>query len=332
MTNPTLLTARVSEKGATRWSRGHPWIYRDAIERCLASPRYGERWGKFWLDVAGYADSNGYFNADTDRPLAHRYRDYTIRAINHDKPWDRFIQEQIAGDERVGHARNQDQERRVEDRDGHVRAGFPVGEPWKHPNARHLDSLTWKQYTDPNADDKAFITGRVALSWVGHWVYNDYAKALGSDLVLIPLPNFGAGAKTGQGSLAWGISAGTKNPQAAAAFLDFALSDESVKTLTDANAAPPGTKTVTAASTLYAPGGPLQLYADGLAKSCGSNTPTPDCVAVPRTVSPGWPTIQTNFGNAVNDIWNGADPKASLDKAAKAIDTDFADNDGYAVK
>ena len=75
----------------------------DAFERMLdkyfASPRYGERWGKQWLDAAGYADSNGYFSADTDRPLAYRYRDYVIRAINADKPFDRFVREQVAGDE-----------------------------------------------------------------------------------------------------------------------------------------------------------------------------------------------------------------------------------------
>lgn len=73
------------------------------VERYLASPRYGERWGKYWLDAAGYADSNGYFNADSDRPLAWRYRDYVIRAFNADKPYDRFIHEQLAGDELAGY-------------------------------------------------------------------------------------------------------------------------------------------------------------------------------------------------------------------------------------
>jgi hypothetical protein len=72
------------------------------IERYLNSPRCGERWGKHWLDAAGYADSNGYFNADTDRPLAYRYRDYVIRSLNHDKPFDQFIREQLAGDELSG--------------------------------------------------------------------------------------------------------------------------------------------------------------------------------------------------------------------------------------
>jgi hypothetical protein len=77
--------------------------YENMVERYLASPRYGEHWGKYWLDAAGYADSNGYFNADTDRPLAYRYRDYVVRSINADKPWDQFIREQLAGDELAGY-------------------------------------------------------------------------------------------------------------------------------------------------------------------------------------------------------------------------------------
>ena len=73
------------------------------VDRFLASPRYGERWGKYWLDAAGYAESNGYFSADSDRPLAWRYRDYVIRAFNADKPFDHFVQEQLAGDELAGY-------------------------------------------------------------------------------------------------------------------------------------------------------------------------------------------------------------------------------------
>lgn len=79
-----------------------PDAYARMVDRYLASPHYGERWGKFWLDAAGYADSNGYFNADSDRPLAYRYRDYVVRALNDDKPFDQFVREQIAGDELSG--------------------------------------------------------------------------------------------------------------------------------------------------------------------------------------------------------------------------------------
>jgi hypothetical protein len=80
-----------------------PDAYDRMVERYLASPRYGERWGKFWLDAAGYADSNGYFNADTDRPLAWKYRDYVVRCFNADRPYDQFVREQLAGDELAGY-------------------------------------------------------------------------------------------------------------------------------------------------------------------------------------------------------------------------------------
>ncbi len=68
------------------------------IERLLASPRYGERWGQHWLDVTRYADTGGMSN-DYERSNMWRYRDYVIRAFNSDKPYDDFIVEQIAGDE-----------------------------------------------------------------------------------------------------------------------------------------------------------------------------------------------------------------------------------------
>jgi hypothetical protein len=82
--------------------------YEAMVDRYLASPRYGERWGKHWLDASGYADSNGYFNADSDRPLAYRYRDYIVRAFNADRPLDRVIREQIAGDELSGYRPGQE--------------------------------------------------------------------------------------------------------------------------------------------------------------------------------------------------------------------------------
>jgi mono/diheme cytochrome c family protein len=77
----------------------HPLAYEMLVDRLLASPRYGERWGRHWLDVAGYADSEGSQNEDRVRPNMWRYRDYVVRALNADKPYDRFLHEQIAGDE-----------------------------------------------------------------------------------------------------------------------------------------------------------------------------------------------------------------------------------------
>ncbi len=64
----------------------------------MSSDRYGERWGRHWLDLARYADSDGQ-EGDIDRPEAYRYRDFVIRALNDDMPFDQFVRWQIAGDE-----------------------------------------------------------------------------------------------------------------------------------------------------------------------------------------------------------------------------------------
>lgn len=80
-----------------------PQAYAVRVERLLTSPRHGQRWAKVWLDAAGYADSNGYFHADSPRPHAWRYRDYVVEALNRDVPFDQFLQQQLAGDELVGY-------------------------------------------------------------------------------------------------------------------------------------------------------------------------------------------------------------------------------------
>lgn len=188
---------------------------------------------------------------------------------------------------------------------------------------------SWRRFVDPNSDDKAFVDGRVALSWVGHWNYNTYAKAIGTDLVVLPLPDFGSGTKSGQGSWAWGIGGSSKNPKAAGAFLDYLTNDANVKAMTDANAAPPGTKTVLASSDLYKKGGPLQLFADQGNKTCGSNAPTKTCVSTPRPITPGYPVISQQFSQAFFNAYKGGDAQSELTKAAKAIDQNYTDNGGY---
>ncbi|WP_329334923.1 sugar ABC transporter substrate-binding protein [Streptomyces sp. NBC_01352] len=190
---------------------------------------------------------------------------------------------------------------------------------------------SWKTYVDPNTDGNAFAKGRVALSWVGHWMYPAYSEALGDDLVVLPLPDFGNGPKTGQGSWAWGIGADTKNAKAAGTFLDTLLDDTNVTAMTTANGAVPATRTALAKSSLYKPGGPLQLYADQLAKPCGDKDITKSCVAVTRPVTAGYPVITSKFSEALNSIYGGADPKSALEKAARAIDQDFSDNAGYQI-
>ncbi len=74
-----------------------PDAFETVVDRLLASPHYGERWGRHWLDVSRYADSNG-MDENTAFGNAHKYRDYVVRAFNEDKPFDRFVREQLAGD------------------------------------------------------------------------------------------------------------------------------------------------------------------------------------------------------------------------------------------
>jgi hypothetical protein len=87
---PEEVEAFLADRSPDAWAR--------VIDRLLASPQYGERWARHWLDVARYADTGG-FEADLLAPSAWRYRDYVIRSFNSDKPFDRFIHEQVAGDE-----------------------------------------------------------------------------------------------------------------------------------------------------------------------------------------------------------------------------------------
>ena len=95
-----------------------PDAYAKVVDRLLASPRYGERWARHWLDTVHYADTHGH-DQDRPRPNAWPYRDYVIRAFNEDKPYARFVQEQLAGDVLF-----------PEDPNGVVATGFIVAGPW----------------------------------------------------------------------------------------------------------------------------------------------------------------------------------------------------------
>ncbi|HKE21409.1 MAG TPA: PSD1 and planctomycete cytochrome C domain-containing protein [Bryobacteraceae bacterium] len=89
---PADVDAFVKDASADAWTK--------LVDKLLASPHYGERWARHWMDLARYADSDG-FEFDRERPEAWRYRDYLVNAFNNDKPYDQFIREQLAGDEYV---------------------------------------------------------------------------------------------------------------------------------------------------------------------------------------------------------------------------------------
>ncbi len=91
---PEQIDAFVNDKSPDAWEK--------LIDTLLASPQYGEKWGRHWLDVVRFAETNGY-ERDGIKPFAWRYRDYVIQSFNTDKPYTQFVREQLAGDEMPGH-------------------------------------------------------------------------------------------------------------------------------------------------------------------------------------------------------------------------------------
>jgi multiple sugar transport system substrate-binding protein len=170
------------------------------------------------------------------------------------------------------------------------------------------------------ADDNAFIEGRAALSFVGHWEYPRYSAALGEDLVLLPMPQFGPGHATGLGSWNWGITSTCANPDGAWAVLEFFLQPENVQRIAEAGGAVPSLNSALALDERFAEGGPLAIYAEQL------NT-----IALERPVTPAYPVITAAFATAVDEIVNGADIQTALDTAVDTIDADIERNDGYAA-
>jgi hypothetical protein len=122
-----------------------PQAFEKVVDRLLSSPQYGERWGRHWLDLARFAESEG-FKSDEARPNAWRYRDYVIHSFNEDKPYDRFVQEQIAGDELW-----------PDDPDARVATGFHRNYP-DESNARNL-----QQRRQEILDDITDATGAVFM-------------------------------------------------------------------------------------------------------------------------------------------------------------------------
>ncbi len=180
-------------------------------------------------------------------------------------------------------------------------------------------------YVNPNpAGDADFIEGKSALSWVGHWAYNQYKEAFNDNLVLIPMPKLGnpdgiyKGQATGTGSWCWGITSGCANPYGAWLFLEFILRPEEIVKMTDANGAVPARLSATKLSDPYGPNGDLSLFVAQL-----------QTIGVERPVTPAYPIITSEFMKALDDIVNGVDVKEALDYAVEQIDLDIEDNEGY---
>ena len=175
--------------------------------------------------------------------------------------------------------------------------------------------LGWASRLEQPTD---LATGKIALYWTGHWGYRTSLQALGQDLVLLPLPDFGRGIKTGMGSWNWGISSTCRHPEGAWAFLSQLLSTEAILGITELNGAVPARRSALRRSPLYAPKGPLQLIAQQL-----------ELGGVARPTTPAYGRISTEFRRAVENIVLGADTQTELSNAADLIDKHIAANAGY---
>jgi multiple sugar transport system substrate-binding protein len=185
---------------------------------------------------------------------------------------------------------------------------------------KRLQSWFQRGWANPRpADDLVFVSGKAALSWVGHWSYSRYARALGQDLVLLPMPDFGHGPRTGLGAWTFSICSSCRNPDAAWALLQHTLRRDTILRWTTLHPGVPARKSALAQAPLFAPGGALHLYVQQAQRGW----------SVPRPITPAYTAITAAFAEAADEIIKGADVQAELTKAADRIDHDIRAHHGY---
>ena len=164
-----------------------------------------------------------------------------------------------------------------------------------------------------------YAEGRpAALAWGGHWFYAEAHAAMGDDVVVLPLPKFGTRGVSPNGTWTWAITTAAASPEAAGKFLSFMINDKDYRAVTRDHTGFPGLKSFAAESPVYAKGGAMAVAFEQANKT-----------AVPRPPHPAYPTITLAFMTAIDAVFNGADAKTELTKAAARIDSDIDDNDGY---
>lgn len=157
-----------------------------------------------------------------------------------------------------------------------------------------------------------------ALAFGGHWFYAEASAAMKDDIVVMPLPKFGAKGVSPNGTWIWGVTTAAQNPDIAGKVISFMLKDKAFRDYAKSQSAFPGLKSFAAESPLYAPGGPLSIAFEQASKT-----------AVARPPHPAYPTITSAFMQSVDKIFNDGDVKTALTTAAEKIDEDITDNDGY---
>ncbi|WP_395773620.1 extracellular solute-binding protein [Agrobacterium pusense] len=192
------------------------------------------------------------------------------------------------------------------------------GEWWQSLFARKLAPGTSQSPAD---HETGFLESRHALQWMGNWVAVKALEKYGDDLLFLPAPDFGQGPKIGAGSWQFGVSATSKHPEGASAFIEFAIQDKYLAQFSDAIGLIPATSSAAQMTKNYKKGGPLEVFFE-LSRRQGTLRP----------VTPAYAFISPVFSKALSDIANGADVADTLDNATDEINNNLERNSGYQPK
>lgn len=185
--------------------------------------------------------------------------------------------------------------------------------------AQWFKGLVDGQYIDKKpANDKGFVSGRVAIHYTGSWSADNYFKAFGDDLAILPPVNLGHGAVIGGGSWQWSITSACKHPEGAAQFINFIMQPQEMATFVDQTGLVPTRPEAAALSSHYRQGGKwyqFYQYSEAFTKT--------------RPATPAYPIISNSFDRAMRDIIDGRDPLDALDMAVDNIEQNIGANQGY---
>lgn len=170
-------------------------------------------------------------------------------------------------------------------------------------------------------DDNEFVNGKAAMGWFGPWMYLAYKEAFADDLIVLPLPDFGHGAKTGMGAWNWGITSKCEHPDAAWSFIEYMLEPDQVLRASNHVGTAPGRLSALEQSEIWNEDGDLRFLSQQLLNG----------IAFPRPKTPAYPTITVAFFTAMDNIIKGADVQDELDAAVDRIDLNIEENQGYPV-
>lgn len=180
------------------------------------------------------------------------------------------------------------------------------------------DGLAPGPSQSPADHETGFLDGRYGLQWMGNWVAVKALDKIGDDLLFLPAPDFGQGPKIGAGSWQFGVSASSKDPEGASAFIAFAVQDKYLARFSDAIGLVPATSTAAEMTQHYKKGGALAGFFELSAKQ-----------ATLRPVTPAYAFISPVFQKVLADLANGADVVTTLDNATDEINANIERNGGY---